>query len=115
MSTEGTENTDVSGLSDNNAAALAYITILPAIILLLLAPYNTKAFIRFNAFQSIGLYLCILCLCIIMIIPFLGWLIAFVGSIAAVVLWIMAIVNAAKGQVFKIPVIGQIAANMAHL
>src|SRR5271170_1279545 len=44
-----------SGLSDTAAAALAYVTIIPAIIFLVLEPYNRKPFIRFHSFQSIGL------------------------------------------------------------
>ena len=35
-----------SGLSDNSAAAIAYITIIPAIIFLVLEPYNRKPFVR---------------------------------------------------------------------
>jgi len=37
------------GLTDNNAAGLAYVTIIPAIIFLVVAPYNQKPFIRFHA------------------------------------------------------------------
>jgi uncharacterized membrane protein len=42
-----------SGLSDNAAGAIAYITIVPAIVFLVLEPYNKSAFIRFHAWQSI--------------------------------------------------------------
>ena len=44
-----------SGLQDNVAGMLAYITIVPAIIFLVMAPYNQNKFIRFHAFQSIFL------------------------------------------------------------
>ena len=49
------------GLSDTAAGALAYITFIPAIIFLVMPPYNTKPFIRFHAFQSIGLAICWFC------------------------------------------------------
>ena len=44
-----------SGLSDNAAGALAYITIIPAIIFLLVEPYNKNSFVRFHAWQCIFL------------------------------------------------------------
>ena len=43
------------GLSDTAAGALAYITIVPAILFLVLAPYNQKPFVKFHAFQCLGL------------------------------------------------------------
>ena len=45
------------GLSDNSAAAIAYITIIPAIIFLVMEPYNRKPFVRFHAMQCIGLHI----------------------------------------------------------
>ena len=47
------EETVQSGLSDNAASGLAYITIIPAIIFLVVAPYNQKPEIRFHCWQSI--------------------------------------------------------------
>ena len=61
------------GLSDNMAGALAYITFIPAIIFLVLEPYNKSAFIRFHSIQciafcvvSFGLHL------VLMFIPLIG-------------------------------------------
>ena len=45
------------GLSDNAASALAYVTFIPAIIFLVLAPYNQKPVIKFHAIQELGLTL----------------------------------------------------------
>src|SRR6266567_2305074 len=65
------------GLTDNMAGALAYVTIIPAIVFLVLEPYNKKRFIRFHSFQCI--FLCIalfvlgVALQILWHIPFLGW------------------------------------------
>ena len=44
-----------SGLSDNAAGALAYVTIIPAIIFLIVEPYNKNSYIRFHSWQSIFL------------------------------------------------------------
>jgi hypothetical protein len=43
------------GLSENAAAAIAYLTIIPAIIFLVLEPYNKMPLVRFHSWQSIGL------------------------------------------------------------
>ena len=44
-----------AGLSENAAAAIAYLTIIPAIIFLVLEPYNKMPLVRFHSWQSIGL------------------------------------------------------------
>ena len=41
------------GLSDNVAGMLAYFTIIPAIVLLLIEPYSKRRFVRYHAFQSL--------------------------------------------------------------
>jgi len=47
----------LSGLTDNVAATLAYITLIPAILFLMLEPYNRRPFVRFHAWQCI--FLCV--------------------------------------------------------
>ena len=51
-----TQQEPLQGLSDNAAGAIAYITIIPAIVFLLVEPYNKKPFVRFHAWQCIFLY-----------------------------------------------------------
>ena len=43
------EETAQTGLSDNAASGLAYLTIIPAIIFLVVAPYNQNSTIRFHS------------------------------------------------------------------
>ncbi|HEY4354587.1 MAG TPA: DUF4870 domain-containing protein [Acidobacteriaceae bacterium] len=102
-----------SGLSDNAAGALAYVTIIPAIIFLVMAPYNQKPFVKFHAFQCLGLAILWFCLGVIGIIPILGWIIFFVGMLAVVVLWVICVVKASQGGAFKLPVIGNFAAQQS--
>ena len=45
--------TKTGGLSDTLAGALAYFTIIPAIVFLLIEPYNRRRFVRYHAFHSI--------------------------------------------------------------
>lgn len=46
-------HTTAGGLEDNVAGALAYVTIIPAIVFLVLEPFNRKRFVRFHAFQCL--------------------------------------------------------------
>jgi uncharacterized membrane protein len=102
-----------SGLSDNNAGALAYVTIIPAIIFLVAAPYNTNPYIKFHAWQNIFLCIAWIAISVIGVIPILGWLIFVVGSIALVIVWVLCLVNALQGKKFKVPFIGDLAEKQA--
>jgi len=51
-----------SGLSDNAAGALAYFTFIPAIIFLIVAPFNTNSYVRFHSWQSILLNIVAFCI-----------------------------------------------------
>jgi len=101
------------GLSDNAAGALAYVTIIPAIIFLVVAPYNQKPFIKFHAFQCLGLAVIGFVLGFINIIPILGQIIFLVGMLALLVLWVICILKASQGSAFKLPVIGNFAAQQS--
>src|SRR6266481_6922705 len=63
------------GLSETAAGVIAYITIIPAIIFLVMDPYNRSSFIRFHAWQSIffGIAVAVV-LFVLGVIPILGWL-----------------------------------------
>jgi uncharacterized membrane protein len=101
------------GLSDTAAGALAYVTIIPAIIFLVMAPYNTRPFVKFHAFQCVGLAIVWFCLGLIMIVPILGWIIGGLGFLALLVCWILSIVKASQGSYFKLPVISDFAAKQS--
>jgi uncharacterized membrane protein len=109
-----TDETAQAGLTDNSAAALAYITIIPAIIFLVVAPYNQKPFVRFHAWQSI--FLCIAAVAIqimLGLIPIIGWIIAVPVSLAILVIWVICLVKAFGGQRFELPLIGKFASQQA--
>jgi uncharacterized membrane protein len=111
-----------AGLTDNVAGMLAYVTIIPAIVFLLLEPYNKRRFIRFHAFQCI--FLCIalivvsVALQILLHIPFIGWAVAILVwpliGLAELILWIFLLVKAYQGQMFKLPVVGDMAEKQAN-
>ena len=111
------EETPQTGLSDNAACGLAYLTFIPAIIFLVVAPYNTNPNIKFHAWQSIflniGLVIVWVLNIILLFIPIIGWLISLVLMLGLLVLWILCVVKAFNGQRFMVPVIGALAAKQA--
>ena len=108
------------GLTDNVAGMLAYITFIPAIIFLVMEPFNKKRFVRFHAFQclfftAVWIVLDII-LSIIGHIPFLGWATLILWpliGLAGLVIWIILLIKAYQGQMFKLPVIGDMAEQQA--
>ena len=108
-----------AGLTDNVAGALAYLFI-PAIVFLALEPYNRNRFIRFHSFQSLfvcaALFAAGIGLSILTFIPFLGLItipLHFLLGIGSLVLWIILLLKAYQGQMFKLPVIGDMAEQQA--
>lgn len=103
-----------SGLSDNAASGLAYFTLIPAIIFLVVAPYNQKAEIRFHCWQSIFLGIaCIVVDVVLTMIPVVGWIILPFFGLLVLIVWILCIMKAFNGQRFKLPLIGDFAAKQA--
>ena len=111
-----------SGLSDNGAGALAYVTFIPAIIFLVTAPYNKSSYVRFHSWQSIffsgtAVGAWIVLRIFLLFMPFFGlmtlalfpliWLLFFI-------LWIVLLMNAINGKRFKLPIIGDLAEKQAN-
>ena len=114
-----------SGLSDTAAAAIAYITIIPAIIFLVVEPYNKIPLVRFHSFQSIGLAVVWVAVWIasmilhvaLHFIPLIGFLFFFVDLLIGVgffIAWLVAIIKASKGEWYKLPIIGDFAEKQAR-
>jgi uncharacterized membrane protein len=111
-----------SGLSENSAGGLAYLTFIPAIIFLVMEPYNRNPFIKFHAWQSILLTGAWVAWVIVRVILglvlhfmwFLWFAIGAVVGLAFFILWLVAIVQAFNGKKFSIPVIGAIAEKQAN-
>ncbi|MGH9498185.1 MAG: DUF4870 domain-containing protein [Terriglobales bacterium] len=110
-----------SGLTDNVAGALAYVTIIPAIVFLVVEPYNRNRFIRFHSFQCIFATVAWICLwiglSIVAHIPIFGWLTMLVWplvSLAGFVVWLILVLKAYQGRMFELPVIGDAAEKQAN-
>ena len=109
-----------AGLTDNVAGALAYVTIIPAIVFLVLEPFNRKRFVRFHAFQclffAVAWTVLWIGLSILGHIPFLGWATLLLWpliSLAGFIIWLILVLKAYQGQMFKLPVIGNMAEQQA--
>lgn len=108
-----------SGLSDNAAAAIAYLTFIPAIIFLVLDPYSRRPFVRFHAFQCIFLTVASVALhfattLLLFAMHGFAFLLSSLISLLFFILWLVCIVSAAQGKWFKAPVIGDFAEQQAR-
>jgi uncharacterized membrane protein len=112
-------------LTEPIAGGLAYLTFLPAILFLLLDPYNENRFVRFHsvqclAFWGTGILAAIvlkLAGLLLFMIPVLGplfvTLLDVVVALAAVVIWLVLVVKAFQGETFKLPILGALAEHYA--
>lgn len=103
-----------TGLQENVAGLLAYLFI-PAIIFLVMEPYNRNKFIRFHSFQAIIYEVAwIIVATILGLLPLLGlFLIPLVG-LAFMIGWVVCMIKAFQNQIFKLPLIGDIAEKQAN-
>jgi uncharacterized membrane protein len=109
--------TAAPGLSESAASALAYVTFIPAIIFLLVPPYNQSAKIKFHAIQMLALsvigFVVMVIVSFLVFIPILGFLIYLATGAALLVVWILCIYKASQGGAFKLPFISDFAAKQA--
>jgi uncharacterized membrane protein len=107
------------------AGALAYLTVIPAIVFLTLDPYRRDRFVRFHSIQClllllasliVGLAIRLLALVLFMI-PVVGVLlvslISVLAALAAFFIWMVLVVKALQGQAFKMSVLGELAEHYA--
>jgi len=115
----------VGVLPENIAGGLAYFTFLPAVVFLLLDPYRKNRFVRFHSLQCLLLWGAAILFAIalklasvvLFIIPLLGpLLVTIVGAVivlAGIVIWMVLVIKAFQGEMFKLPILGDVAAQQA--
>lgn len=108
------------GIPENLAAALAYVTVIPAIILLMAKRFSTKGFVRFHAFQCIAMTVTIVVLGTIFLllanvasINLLLIPISLIAAIGIALVVLVCMIKAYQLQVFKLPVLGDWAEKFA--
>jgi uncharacterized membrane protein len=110
--------TTTTGLTESLAGALAYVTFLPAIFFLLMNPYNKNRFVRFHSFQSI--FLNVAWFVLWFALNLLGSALGLVSllflplGLAGLGLWVVLVLKAYQGLIFKLPVIGDLAEKQAN-
>ncbi|HUB31285.1 MAG TPA: DUF4870 domain-containing protein [Terracidiphilus sp.] len=110
-----------SGLSENAAGGLAYVTIIPAIIFLLVEPYNKSSYIRFHSWQCI--FMAIAWIVVDVAIGILARVMSVMGFLAfglyplvalgMLILWLMVLIKAFNGERLKLPIVGELAEKQA--
>ena len=117
-----TPDANSSGLSYNAAAGIAYITIIPAIVFLIIDPFRKNSFVRFHAWQSIFFFIAWAAIDILVglvqhIVPsavFLTLTVLELVGLAIFIVWLIVFIGAFGGKQIKLPVIGDLAARQAE-
>ena len=104
--------------NENVMGGIAYLTPIPAVLFLVMEPYNRNKFVRFHAWQEIWLFIvrCFFWLALFWI-PGLGLMMIGVRAIVGLlffIAWLIAIINAFQGKMFKLPVLGDLAEQQAN-
>jgi uncharacterized membrane protein len=109
----------VGMLPETMAGARAYFC-LPAVVFLLVEPYNKNRFVRFHSFQCLGFFLVgvvvvatlrvlgFLLYFVPVIGHFLVWLVSMVVALAFFMIWVVLIVKALQGEMFKLPLVAEV-------
>lgn len=93
--------------NSNSSAAIAYVLSFVTGLIMYFSQPNDE-YVRFHATQSIGLGIIWLATAMILsIIPVLGWLLLPFAQIGFVVITVICILKAVKGERYLLPTIGQ--------
>ena len=124
IAASGGNSTDELPIPENIAGVVAYLTILPAIFFLFVEPFKRNLFVRFHAFQHLYLWVAGFVLAVVagilsmllQLIPFMRVLVfplAGLITLAWFFLWLLLVVKAYHHEMFKLPVIGDLAEQQA--
>ena len=104
--------------AERAAVAVAYLTFVPAIVILFLAAFRNNRFVRFHAWQSILLWGVFLVLTIVALFvsnvaaAMVFLLFGILASLAMLFLWIVLTLKAWQGERFELPLFGDLAERM---
>ena len=99
-----------TGSQENLLGALCYFLGWVTGVILWFVEPKTKKFIRFHAMQSIIFSIVLMIIFFVLaLIPIAGWIISGIVGLLAFILWIVLMVKAYQGQMYKLPVIGDLA------
>ncbi|MBZ5654531.1 MAG: hypothetical protein LAO56_04535 [Acidobacteriia bacterium] len=104
--------------ADRVLAALAYLTLVPAAVLLFLPGNRHSAFVRFHAWQSLLLWGAFVLLSIVAILlsniaaTTVFLLLGILALLAMFFLWVVLSLKAWQGELFELPVLGMLAGRL---
>ncbi|MCK4368090.1 MAG: DUF4870 domain-containing protein [Dehalococcoidales bacterium] len=101
-----------TGLKPNVAGLLCYVGWWISGLVFLLLEKDNK-FVRFHAMQSIVTFGVLNLSFSLILIPIIGWIISYLISVLAFVLWIILMIKAYQGQKYKLPWAGNFAEKQA--
>jgi uncharacterized membrane protein len=105
-------------LADRLVGAAAYLTLVPAVVILFLPAFSSHRFVRFHAWQSIflwGIFFILTAVALFlsnvaaaMVLLLFGIL----SSLAMLFLWFVLSFKALQGERFELPFLGDLAASL---
>ncbi|MBL7081210.1 MAG: DUF4870 domain-containing protein [Candidatus Omnitrophica bacterium] len=97
-----------TGLKENLAGLLCYALGWISGIVFLIVEKDNK-FVRFHALQSVITFVA-LTVIVMMIgfIPVMGWIITPLITILGIILWLILMLKAYQGEMYKLPIVGEI-------
>jgi uncharacterized membrane protein len=97
------------------------VTFIPAIIFLVMEPYNKNRFVRFHSFQCIFfnvawfvLWMALSVISMTGVLAILTLLLTPIIMLAGLIVWVMLLLKANQGQMWKLPLIGDLAEKQAN-
>lgn len=88
-------------------AIISYLTIIGLIIAFVMNNDKKNQFASFHIRQMVGLALTSIVISFVGVIPFLGWIIAILGSLFILFLWVSGLLNALNGKAKLLPILGK--------
>jgi uncharacterized membrane protein len=113
-------------LAENVAGAFAYLTFIPAIVFLLRQPYRENRSVRFHSVQclllwatgAVGALALKVASLLLFVIPIVGplftVLVLVIVGLGAVAIWMVLVVKALQGEMFRLPLLGAYAERQAN-
>ena len=99
--------TETSATTEKTLAIIAYLTIIGLIAAFVMNKEKNDAFAGYHIKQSLGLCVCGFAIFMVSLIPILGWIASFFGSLFLLYLWIIGLINATNEKVKPVPFLGQ--------
>lgn len=90
-----------------NTAIIAYLTIVGLIVAFIMNNEKKNPFSAYHIRQVLGLAVTGLVIGVVGIIPILGWLVAIVGAVVLLIMWVSGLINAVNGREKPMPIFGK--------